>query len=226
MQEENLAGVARQLAEALKPGDLDETLRAITAAAVEILPDVEIASITVRHADGRLQTVAPTDEVLCALDAAQYEMREGPCYDTATDTAHVTAPWLEHDDRFPRYRQVALDAGVRAQAGIRLFEAKGSVGALNLYSRRPGAFENLGFLGALFTHQSATALEYTREVDDLRDAIATRQVIGEAVGIAMGRYEFSDERAFAFLTRLSQHGGVPLHAVAEAVVEAARARAL
>jgi hypothetical protein len=226
MQEENVAGVARRLAQTLKPGDLDDTLRAITAAAVEVLPEVELASITVRHADGRLQTVAPTNEVLCAVDAAQHELREGPCYDTATDTVHVTAPRLEQDDRLPRYRKVALDAGIRAQAGIRLFESKGSVGALNLYSRTPGVFENLGFLGALFAHQSAMALEYAREIGNLRDAVATRQAIGEAVGIVMERYEFTDERAFAFLARLSEHGDVTLPDAARAVVEAARARAL
>ena len=41
----------------------------------------------------------------------------------------------------------------------------------------------------------------------------------------MERYQFDDERAFAFLTRLSQHTGVPLRAVAQGIVEAGRARA-
>ena len=41
----------------------------------------------------------------------------------------------------------------------------------------------------------------------------------------MERYELTDERAFAFLTRLSQHTGVPLGEVAHSVVEAGHARA-
>lgn len=213
------------MAEILEPGDLDETLRAITAAAVEVLPEVELASITVRHADGRLQTSAPTDEVLCRVDAAQYELREGPCYATVTDVVHLTAPWLAQDDRFPRYRAVALEAGIRAQAGIRLFESDRSLGALNLYSTQAGSFEDLGSLGALFAHQSAVALRYAREVEDLREAVRTRQVIGQAVGIAMERYELTDERAFALLTRLSTHTGVALPDVAHGFVEAGRARA-
>jgi GAF domain-containing protein len=220
-----IAAVARQLADILQPGDLDQTLRGITAAAVEVLPEVELASITVRHADGRLLTSAPTDQVLRVVDAAQYELEEGPCYASVTDTVHITAPQLAQDDRFPRYRSVAVEAGIQAQAGIRLFESDRSLGALNLYSSQKGAFEDLGFLGVLFAHQSAVALQYAQEIESLRDAVETRQLIGQAVGIAMERYELTDERAFAFLTRLSQHTRVPLREVALGIVEAGRARA-
>jgi len=224
METEELTTAARRLAEQLKPGDLDETLRGITAAAVEVLPDVHMASITVRHADGRLETSAPTDEVLYAVDAAQYELQEGPCYETATNVAHVTAPQLARDDRFPRYRRVALDAGIQAQAGIRLFDSARSNGALNLYSHRPGAFEDLGFLAALFAHQSAMALAFAREIENLRSAVATRQLIGQAVGIVMQRYQLNDESAFAFLSRLSQNSNVKLRDVAGAMVEDVRSR--
>ncbi len=220
-----VTAVAQRLAGMLGPGDLEDTLRGITAAAVEVLPDVDYASITVRHADGRLQTSAPTHDVLRIVDAAQYQLEEGPCYDTATDVVHVTSPWLATDDRYPRYRSVAVEAGIQAQAGIRLYDADQSSGALNLYSTQPGAFEDLGFLGALFTHQSAVALGYAREIEDLRQALRTRQLIGEAVGIAMERYELADDRAFAFLTRLADHTGVALEDAAAAIVTAGRARA-
>jgi hypothetical protein len=225
VDEAEVAAVAQRLAGMLEPGDLDQTLRGITAAAVEVLPDVDYASITVRHGDGRLQTSAPTDNLLRGLDATQYELQEGPCYESVTDTVHLTSPRLAEDDRFPRYREVAVRAGVQAQAGIRLFESDHSMGALNLYSRRIGAFEDLGFLGELFTHQSAVALRYAQEVENLRDAITTRQLIGKAVGIAMERYQFDDERAFAFLTRLAEYTNASLREVAQAVVDAGRARA-
>ena len=45
----SLLKIAHGLAESLGPGDLDETLSRITAAAVELIPDVSYASITVRH---------------------------------------------------------------------------------------------------------------------------------------------------------------------------------
>jgi hypothetical protein len=208
----------------LTPGDLDHTLKRITVAAVEVLPEVEYASITVKHADGRLETVAPTDEVLWGVDAAQYDLQQGPCYDAATETAHVISTDLAADERFPQYAATAVAVGIRAQAGLRLFEAPKSQGALNLYSTTVGSFEDLGSLGRLFTHQSALAIGYAQEVENLQSALRTRRTIGQAIGILMERYSLTDQRAFAFLTRLSQHGNVKLNRVAEQFVADAESK--
>jgi hypothetical protein len=221
MSDEQLVDTARRLAETLKPGDLDQTLSAITAAAVELLPEVTNASITVRHVDGRLDTFAPTDEDLLAVDAAQYALQEGPCYSAATDAVHVLAPDLANDDRFPRYAEVAVQYGIRAQAGLRLFDSPKASGALNLYSDRVGAFSDFDALGALFAHQAAMALNYAREVQNLQEAVATRTGIGQAIGIVMERYGLTDERAFAFLARVSQHRNVKLRLVAQEIIAGA-----
>lgn len=215
---------SRRLAAALTPGDLDKTLQRITAAAVEVLDDVDYASITVKHANGRLETAAPTDESIVELDAAQYELREGPCYEAAVDSAHVTAPDLANDDRFPRYAAAALAAGVHAQAGLRLFDTSAASGALNLYSKQPGALSDLGVIGHLFAHQSAVALAYARQVDQLHEAIQTRQLIGQAVGVTMERFDLDEARAFGFLTRLSQDTNVKLRTVAERLLAELRQR--
>lgn len=197
------------------PEDLDVALSGITAAAVEVMPAVAYASITVKHADGRLETVAPTAQVILELDKAQYELREGPCYDAATDSVHVVSPKLAADERFPRYAEVAVKAGIRAQAGIRLFETGEATGALNLYSEEAGAFEDLGVLGALFAHQSAMALDYAREIENLQEAVEARSTIGRAVGIIMERFTLSDARAFAFLVRRSQQENIKVRVLAE-----------
>ena len=218
MDNARLIEAAQQLSRTLTPGDLDHTLSRITAAAVEVLPDVEYASITVKHSDGRLETVAPTDDVLWGVDAAQYELQEGPCYQAATDSVHVISPDLAVDERFPKYAQSAVAAGIRAQMGVRLFDAPKSQGALNLYALTPGAFENLSSLGELFRHQSAMAIEYANEIQNLQEALHTRRTIGQAVGILMERYTLTDQRAFAFLTRLSQHGNTKLRRLAEQLV--------
>jgi hypothetical protein len=209
---------ARRLSRSLAPGDLETTLGRITAAAVEVLPDVTSASITIKHRDGTLETFAATDDVLFDVDAAQYELQEGPCYESATDTVHVTAPHLATDERFPRYAPVAVDKGIRAQAGIRLFDAPQSNGALNLYSDRDGAFEDLGVLEQLFAHQSAMALEYARQIDQLQEAVKSRQMIGQAVGLVMERYDLNEASAFAVLTRLSSERNVKLRLIAAEIL--------
>lgn len=217
-----LLDVSRRLSRTLGPGDLDQTLERITAAAVEVLPDVDYASITVKHADGRLETFAPTDDLLCDIDAAQYDLQEGPCYESAVETVHVSAPHLADDLRFPRYAPVAIAAGIEAQAGIRLFDTRASTGALNLYSTRAGAFEDLGAVGELFTHQAATALAYAEQVSQLQEAVRTRQLIGQAIGVLMERFDLDEARAFGFLTRLSQDSNIKLRLVAERLLEETR----
>jgi hypothetical protein len=194
-------------------------LARITAAAVEVLPEVDYASISVKHADGGLETFAATDDVLVRIDATQYELQEGPCYQTAVETVHVTAPRLAEDPRFPRYAPTAVAAGIQAQAGIRLFETDSSNGALNLYGRRAGSFEDVSTIGELFAHQAATALAYARQVTQLQEAVRTRQLIGQAVGVVMERFGLDDARAFGFLTRLSQDTNVKLRTVAERLLE-------
>ncbi|TCC64534.1 ANTAR domain-containing protein [Kribbella pittospori] len=218
MTDDRLLDLAQRLARTLTPGDLDHTLSRITAAAVEALPDTDYASITILHVDGRLETVAPTDDLLWGVDAAQYELREGPCYQAAADSVHITSPDLAHDERFPRYAASAVAAGLNAQAGIQLFDAPKSRGALNLYARQVGAFGDLGGLGELFRHQAAMAIDYAREIHNLQEAVRTRSTIGTAVGIVMERYHLTDERAFAFLARLSQDGNVKLREVARRLI--------
>jgi AmiR/NasT family two-component response regulator len=55
-------------------------------------------------------------------------------------------------------------------------------------------------------------------VDNLEEAVRTRTTIGQAVGIVMERYRLDDERAFAFLARLSQQRNVKLRVVAEEII--------
>lgn len=219
MDTPELLDASRRLSAALTPGDLDTTLAQITAAAVEVMPDVQYASITVKHGDGRLETFAPTDDMLRDIDAAQYELQEGPCYESASESVHVTSPHLAEDERFPRYAPVAVSAGIQAQAGVRLFDAPDSNGALNLYSEKRGAFEELDALSELFSHQSAMALAYAREISGLENAVKSRQLIGQAVGVVMERFKLTDARAFAFLARLSSHQNIKLRDIAQKLVD-------
>lgn len=202
----------------LEPGTLDATLQQVTASAVELIPGCEFASITIRHGDERLETIHPTDPMLTALDEQQYALQEGPCYDAATDRAQVVADNLAADARFPRYGPVAVEAGIRSMAAFRLFERDSVQGALNLYASRVGAFTAYDAMAALFQSQAAVAISYAHEITNLEEALSTRTTIGKAMGIVMERYQLNDERAFAFLTRLSQHRNVKLRLIAEEMV--------
>jgi GAF domain-containing protein len=219
--EADILHASQALLQRLTPGDLDSTLTAITQAAVQVLPQVQYSSITMRHRDGTFDSYALTDPVLQDLDSAQVELQEGPCFDGATDEVFTMSPDVVADERYPRYGPVAARAGIRSQAGIQLFTSNRTAGGLNLYSRQVGAFENLETVSRLFAHQAAVALSYSIEVKTLREAVQTRTRIGQAVGVVMERYKIPEQQAFAFLTRLSQSRNVKLRIIADELVAAA-----
>jgi hypothetical protein len=211
---------SQALLQRLTPGDLDDTLDRITRAAVEVLPQVQYASISMRHRNGILDSYALTDDLIGDLDEQQYQLQEGPCYDAASSDAYVLAGNLASDERYPQYGPVAVRAGVRSQAAIRLFDSPRMAAGLNLYSRQVGALGQAKTVSRLFSHQAAVALSYSIEIKTLREAVQTRTRIGQAVGIVMERYEIPEQRAFAFLTRMSQDRNVKLRHIADQLIEA------
>jgi GAF domain-containing protein len=211
---------SQRLLQRLTPADLDATLQTITQAAVEVLPQVQYASITMRRRDGSVESFAVTEDLLVDLDEQQFQLQEGPCYDATTEDAYIFVGNLGADERFPNYGPVAVRAGIRSQAGIPLFESNRTAGRLNLYSRQVGALDHVETVSRLFSHQAAVALAYSIEVTTLREAVQTRTRIGEAVGLVMERYDIPEQRAFAFLTRLSQNRNIKIRRIADEMIEA------
>jgi hypothetical protein len=200
------------------PESTSEALALLAASAAASVPGAEFASVTVRRADGSLQTLAATDPLADHLDAAQYELREGPCYEAVTDQRFVLANDLAHDDRFPDYGKRAAAAGVLAQAATQLLH-NGDQAGLNIYARAAGAFdESTVQFAELFSNHAAALLGYARQADSLGEAVHTRQDIGTAVGILMERHQIGADRAFAYLTRLSMTRNVKLRQIAQQVV--------
>jgi hypothetical protein len=210
-----------QIAEALKrPDSTEQTLLTLTRGAASAVPGVDHASISIGWRDGRLETVAATDELIERLDARQYELREGPCYAAATsDTLQVSYD-LARDPRWPNYGPCAAELGVNAQMAVLLIENGTGRSAMNLYAAGAHEFTRESVeMAELFASHAALALDAVEIVGSLSRAVATRQVIGEAVGVIMERYQIDSQRAFAFLTRTSQQSNVKLRDVAAQIVD-------
>jgi AmiR/NasT family two-component response regulator len=58
-----------------------------------------------------------------------------------------------------------------------------------------------------------------RRAESLHHALATREIIGEAMGILMERERITAERAFDVLRRASQHLNIKLREVAQNLVD-------
>jgi AmiR/NasT family two-component response regulator len=74
-------------------------------------------------------------------------------------------------------------------------------------------------MAALFAAHAGLALGRAQREDQLRTALASRQLIGQAVGIIMERYRMDETRAFDYLARVSSHGNIKLREVAREVVD-------
>jgi AmiR/NasT family two-component response regulator len=71
----------------------------------------------------------------------------------------------------------------------------------------------------MFAARAGMALAYADKMDNLRRAIDTRQVIGQACGILMERRRITSEQAFAELVAVSQRHHLKLRELAVRVVE-------
>lgn len=104
--------------------------------------------------------------------------------------------------------------------GFLLYAEDEELGALDLYSRAPGAFtENSETAGWLLASHAAVALAGARTHAQMGQAIATRHTVGEAMGIVMGSRHLTEEQAFDVLRRYSQEHNIKLREVARRVCE-------
>ena len=200
---------------------LDDTLQRIVEVARESVPGFDQVGITTVDKKGTPTTRATTGELVRTLDAAQYGLREGPCVDTLRGADSVVASHLADDGRWPRYVPVAAEHGVQSQLALKLYlDAEGTMGGLNLYSTTsPTVDPAAESVAELFATHAALALGNARERETLNEALTTRQVIGQAVGIVMERYQISSDRAFDFLVRASSVGNLKLRDVAQELVK-------
>jgi len=214
------AALTRALLDASTVADV---LEQVVHAALRLVPGADLVSITLRSPDGAFHTPVETAPVAAELDQMQYRTGEGPCVEAAraSGPGYVRSDDLAHEPAWPTFGPVAAEYGYTAVLSttllpdIRLPRLSGS---LNIYSQRPGAFHDQSGETALLlaTHASlalagtqAVVLGQLREAQ-LHQALASRDVIGQAKGILMHRRGISADEAFDQLRRSSQDMNVKL----------------
>jgi len=208
-------------------GTVAEVLERVIHAAKAVVPGADLVSVTLRDPDDGFRTPVETDVLATRLDELQYRLDEGPCV-AATRKGGlgvVHEPDLLRSDEFPRYGPPARELGAGGVLAVGLFPQGEAprMGALNLYSREPGALGAADRdLALVLAAHASTALAATQacaaadlEAAQLREALRSRDVIGQAKGILMERRGISADEAFDILRRTSQELNVKLAQVAE-----------
>jgi GAF domain-containing protein len=205
--------------------ELPDVLTEVVGISRRALPGAEAVSITLIREEDAF-TAAFDGQIAMDADEMQYERGYGPCLDAGRAGEVFLIADMRSEDRWPDYARQASERGVGSSLSVPLPFQGATIGALNIYSTRAGAFRDadvsLGEEAAAFVAiavaNAEAAARATSDADNLRRAMVSRAVIEQAKGILMERYKVTAEQAFTLLTHASQRTNVKLRDVAEQLV--------
>ncbi|SFO04162.1 GAF domain-containing protein [Geodermatophilus obscurus] len=198
-----MSRVARQLQE--EHGDVEGTLRAITASAVATVPHAMECGISYVIGRHRVEPRASSGDLPRQVDELQSRLGQGPCLDAVWEQEVVRVDDVGADERWPEFAREAAALGVGSMMCFQLFVSGDQLGAMNLYSAAAGAFDDESEqIGLMLAGHAAVALAGAEHEQELRRAVDSRDLIGQAKGILMERYKLTADQAFGVLARVSQ----------------------
>ncbi len=210
-----------------------DTLQSILALALRLVPGCTAASVTVLDEQGKPGTIAATDDETRELDRRQYLLQDGPCLDAARRQQVNRWSLAEAEQQWPDFTSLAKELGLRSYLAAGLGLGDQHLGALNLSSSDADGFSQLDEgLVSLFISPAAAAIvtmsRYSRArdlSDQLNQALRSRAVIDQALGIIMAESNVDAERAFAVLSRASNNRRMKLRELAAEIVTRVSGRA-
>jgi GAF domain-containing protein len=212
-----------------------DVLHDVAQFAVQAIPGVDGAGVTMIESSAgipQIQAWAVTADFVREIDTVQYhELHEGPCITCMQSRRPVVSGSLGSDDRWPRFGGRVARLGVHSALSMPLMVGDQVIGAINAYAYKRDAFaEHAVQLASQFAGPAAASVCNAQLLSKARDraaqlqqALVSRTMIDQAIGIIRARSGVSAEEAFDRLVRLSQTENTKLRVVAERlVVEAVR----
>ena len=207
----------------------------IVALAARSVPDCAGACVLVWLEDQVAQAAASQPELGSLLEL-QAALGEGPHWESRRTAEPVVAADLVTDERWPRFSAAALSLGVRSILAFPVAAAR-TVVTMELAAVRPDVFGTHGVSGGdgweagtevlpvLLTEQIAIAARRTerhdsavREARQMRRALDSRDLIGQAKGVLMEAHGLKADAAFDLLRRNAQRSQRKLADVACQVI--------
>jgi len=211
---------------------LRETLVEIAEFAVHAIPGADGAGLTMLE-DARAQTVVASAEFVHAVDGVQYGLGEGPCLLAVESRATQTSGSLGGDARWPRFGPRVGRMGVHSVLSLPLLLPARVVGAMNVYAHAKNAFDPAAVrVGELFArpagvavHNAQVLAQSQRLAAQLAEALTSRGVIDQALGVLISRTGANPDEAFGRLRSMSQAQHLKVAEVARVLVDEAVRRA-
>jgi GAF domain-containing protein len=208
---------------ALREISMETLLQSTVEVAKGILPGSPEASVSV--VIGSFPTTAVSTGPLARdCDESQYGHGSGPCLHAATTGELTEIPDAQAETRWRDYVQQAADRGALSSLSVPLpIMDKAMSGALNIYARRPNAFDGKTRSVAIsLAPYAAVAVVHTQAYQRARrlainppEVLEARAVIDEAKAVLMKEYRLTGDQAVQTLTRISIQARLNLGEVAD-----------
>jgi transcriptional regulator with GAF, ATPase, and Fis domain len=204
---------------------LQEFLDRLAQLTIRALPGGNSCGVTVRQ-ESRPVTLAASDGWTLRVDQVQYDVGEGPCLDTlATGKVNYIVDTTT-EVRWTGFCRAVHEQGVRSCLALPLSSPTGLMGCYNFYSTWRDGFgeESRGQLEVFAGNAAgavAVALKLADQAQlsrDLHEALTSRAVIDQAVGILMAQQRCDAAAAFDLLRRASQNRNIKLRELAAEIV--------
>jgi GAF domain-containing protein len=211
----------------LRELSMDSLLQTVTDLTKTVMPGDTETSVLLLVKD-RPTTVVWTGQLAIDLDERQYERGHGPCLHAARTGELTEIADARADARWPDYLPRAVEHGCLSSLSVPLAidQEEQVTGALNIYARQPGAFDEDSravatrfapyaavAAGNLYAYQSARDM-----ADNLQRALESRAVIDQAKGVLIERYKLTPDRAFQLLAQASMHANRKVRDIADHLV--------
>jgi len=214
----------------INDGTLGDTLQRVAELACEAAP-ADMAGVTLL-VEGRASTGVFTDPEAVEIDQDQYGTGRGPCLDAFRNRLVYRIDATSEETRWPEFARAAFAHGICSTLSLPIIARDETFGALNLYSRRPAAFDDesadrlRGFVrqAAIVLANAQVYWDARNLSENLNQAMRSRATIDYAVGIVMAHGGRSPEEAFQVLVRASQRENRKLREIAGEIVERASRR--
>jgi GAF domain-containing protein len=209
----------------LREHSMQTLLQRVVDLTKTVMPGSPEVSISLVVKD-RPTTPVSTGQLAVDCDVTQYGNGEGPCLHAATSGELVEIDDMQVETRWPDYVREAAGRGALSSLSVPLRLDEGITAALNIYARKPHAFdEESRATAGRFVPYAAVAITNMHAYQDARDmadnlqlALESRAVIDQAKGIVMERHKLTAVQAFQVLAEASMRGNRKLRDVAEHLV--------
>jgi transcriptional regulator with GAF, ATPase, and Fis domain len=191
---------------------VDRAVQLLAEGIRDAFPGSSGAGVSLMDENGTRTSTGATDSVVLEADSAQYELGQGPCLTAWATERTVLIQDVLTDDRWPLWSVAVRDLSIRSVISAPLMAGRHCLGALKIYSTRPGAFdadtsrplEKLVVPAATLLANiqgSDSPLRFTRI---LASALDSRDTINRAQGFLMQLHGFEQSEALRKLVELSR----------------------